>query len=226
MPKPKISSYVARSLLTPRARVGPALVRVQDGLLASVERLGEAVDAQELDGTVVPGLVDVQVNGLGPRSVLEGTVEAIQDIARTLPQHGVTAWVPTIVSAPAPDRLAAIDAVAEALRHENPGGARILGVHLEGPWISSARAGAHDRRVLEAPGELVLEQSLTRQPGLVRIVTLAPELARGLDAVRRIVASGAVASIGHTDALMPAAQIASQVTRALSDVGTSDRSSP
>ena len=203
MPESKIStrSFVAPSLLTPRARVAPAVARVTDGVVTSVER---NVDGTvELHGTVVPGLVDLQVNGLGPRAVLEGTVDAIEAIASALPALGVTAWLPTIVSAPATDRLAAIDAVAEALTRQRRGafgGARILGVHLEGPWISRARAGAHDPSALAPPDMLSIEQSLTRRPGLVRIVTLAPELAGGLDAVRRVVASGAVASIGHTDA--------------------------
>ncbi len=200
--KVRTLAVVAPSLLTPRARVARALVRIEDGIVRSVERAVET-QATELRGTVIPGLVDLQVNGVGPRAVLEGTVGAIEAIASALPALGVTAWLPTIVSAPAPDRLAAIDAVAEALgrqRRGAAGGARILGVHLEGPWISRARAGAHDPQTLAPPDELSIEQSLTRQPGLIRIVTLAPELAGGLDAVRRVVASGAVASIGHTDA--------------------------
>jgi N-acetylglucosamine-6-phosphate deacetylase len=184
--------------------VVPALLRVADGRLRSVERAStpdrRAVD---LRGTVVPGFVDLQVNGWGRRDVLEGTVQAIEAIAVSLPARGVTAWLPTIVSASAPDRLAAIDAVADAMARQRrgaAGGARILGVHLEGPWISAARAGAHDLSALEPPNELSIEQSLTRAPGVVRIVTLAPELPGGLDAIRQVVGADAVASIGHTDA--------------------------
>jgi N-acetylglucosamine-6-phosphate deacetylase len=196
--------FLAETLLTPRARVAPALLRISDGQIAAVERATHRpANAIELRGTVVPGLVDLQVNGWGSRDVLEGTTKAIEDIATSLLEQGVTAWVPTIVSAPAVDRLKAIDAVAETIdrqRRNATGGARVLGVHLEGPWISAARAGAHDLNALEPPNMLSIEQSLDRRRGVVRIVTLAPELPGGLEAVRQIVRAGAVASIGHTDA--------------------------
>lgn len=197
-------AFLTRLLLTPRARVTRAVVRVTDGTIASVERPKPAMhDAVELHGTVIPGLIDLQVNGWGSRDLLEGTVEAIEAIGEGLLSEGVTAWVPTIISAPTPVRLAAIDAIADARERQRRGaavGARILGIHLEGPWISAARAGAHDLDALEQPNMLSIEQSLTRAPGLIRIVTLAPELPGGMDAVRQVVGAGAVASIGHTDA--------------------------
>ncbi|MGH2760264.1 MAG: N-acetylglucosamine-6-phosphate deacetylase [Actinomycetota bacterium] len=184
--------------------MAPALVRIGDGAVAAVEGLGPGSGAAtRLAGVVVPGLVDLQVNGRGARDVLEGTVAAVEDIASQLPAEGVTSWLPTIVSAPAGARLEAIDAIAEAMGRQRRGlvsGARILGAHLEGPWITRARAGAHDPAALEAPNMLSIEQSLTRRPGVVRIVTLAPEMSGGLEAVRQIVGHSAVASIGHTDA--------------------------
>jgi N-acetylglucosamine-6-phosphate deacetylase len=196
--------FLAHTLLTPRARVAPALLRTSGGQIVSLERAtSRPPKAVELRGTVVPGLVDLQVNGWGERDVLEGTLDAMKSIAASLLAQGVTAWAPTIVSAPAPVRLAAIDAAAELMERQRRGtadGARALGVHLEGPWISAARAGAHDLGSLEPPNMLSIEQSLDRRPGVVRIVTLAPELPGGLDAVRHVVRAGAVASIGHTDA--------------------------
>lgn len=203
MDESKSTAFLAPSLLTPRARVAPALLRASAGRIVSVEHATSAEGAERLPGTVIPGLVDLQVNGWGHRNVLEASTHAVEDIAISLLSQGVTAWLPTIVSAPALDRLEAIDAVAEAMGRQRRGvvkGSRILGVHLEGPWISRARAGAHDPGALEPPNMLSIEQSLGRRPGVVRIVTLAPELPAGLDAVRRVVASGAVASMGHTDA--------------------------
>jgi N-acetylglucosamine-6-phosphate deacetylase len=201
-------AFSASTLLTPRARVVPATVRVANGIVESIER-GSA--GTGLEGTVVPGLVDLQVNGWGSRDIREGTVDAVETIAECLLAQGVTAWLPTIVSSPAPVRLAAIDAVAAARDRQLGGeavGARILGVHLEGPWIAAARAGAHDLDALEPMNALSIEQSLTRVPGLVRIVTIAPELPGGLDAIRQVVAAGAVASIGHTDASLDEATAA------------------
>lgn len=196
--------FLCPTVVTPRERIDHAAIQVADGRVVAIER-NAAPDpgAVRLDGTVVPGLIDLQVNGWGPRNVLEGTVQAVEDIALALLEQGVTAWVPTIVSCPVMTRLAAIDAIADAAVRQRRGivhGAHILGAHLEGPWIAASRAGAHDVGVLEPPNPLSIEQSLGRQPGLVKIVTLAPELPGGLDAVRRVVRSGAVASIGHTDA--------------------------
>lgn len=203
MPRPVISEriYHTNELLTPRARIGPAALHVSEGVVVAVAEPQTGEDAVDLPGTVIPGLVDLQVNGWRGRDVAEATPDAIEDISSDLPAVGVTSWLPTIISCPRDDRLAAMDAVQEVVRRGRPArGARVLGVHLEGPWISRARAGAHDPRVLAAPAMPEVAQSLNRHPGLVRIVTLAPELPGGLDAVRQITSAGAVASIGHTDA--------------------------
>jgi N-acetylglucosamine-6-phosphate deacetylase len=153
-------------------------------------------DVTPLPGTVVPGLVDIQVNGFRRWSVLRGTTDHISAIGEALLAEGVTAWCPTIVSSGENERLAALDAVAASERR----GARVLGVHLEGPWISHVRRGAHDESVLDAPSREAIARSLRQHPGLVRIVTIAPELRGGFDAVKQIVDAGAVASIGHSDA--------------------------
>ncbi len=190
-------SYLCPRLITPRESIAPAVLQVAGGRVASVGRPRRDQGATvELPGTVVPGLVDLQVNGFQRWSVLRGGPEDITAIGRALLAEGVTAWCPTIVSSPEEERLAALDAVAAAERT----GARIIGVHLEGPWISRMRKGAHDESVLEAPAREVVARSLRRHPGLVRIVTLAPELRGGFDAVRQIVDAGSVASIGHSDA--------------------------
>jgi N-acetylglucosamine-6-phosphate deacetylase len=76
----------------------------------------------------------------------------------------------------------------------------IRGIHLEGPWISPLRGGAHDHALLRTPEAADLDALLTAGRGTVRMVTLAPELPGGLDAIRRIVDADAVAAVGHTDA--------------------------
>lgn len=198
-------TYSCPRLLTPDEDLSPGVLTVADGRVAAVGG-GEAPGAVRLGGTVVPGLVDLQMNGWASRGVLGATPEEIAAIGADMLAVGVTAWAPTIVSAPEHTRLETLDSVAEA--RATPGTARIVGVHLEGPWISAVRGGAHDRSVLEAPSADVVGRSLSRHEGLVRIVTLAPELDGALDAVRRITASGAIASIGHTDATLAQATAA------------------
>jgi N-acetylglucosamine-6-phosphate deacetylase len=190
-------TYLCPRLITPRESIAPGLLVVAGGRVVRVSRPSRRPrGATELPGTVVPGLVDLQVNGYEGSSVLGGTPDDITAIGVALAAEGVTAWCPTIVSSSEEERLAALDAVHASER----AGARVLGVHLEGPWISRVRKGAHDEDVLEAPDGEVVARSLRRHPGLVRIVTLAPELRGGLDAVRRVADAGAVASIGHSDA--------------------------
>jgi len=198
-------TYLCPRLITPRESIAPALLRVAGGRVAAVARPPRRDrDAVELTGTVIPGLVDLQVNGFKRRPVLRSTPDDIAAIGEALAAEGVTAWCPTIVSSTPEERLAALDSVAAAPRS----GARVLGVHLEGPWISRVRKGAHNEDVLEEPTREAVAQSLRQHPGLVRIVTLAPELRGGIDAVRQVVEAGAVASIGHSDASFDEATLA------------------
>jgi N-acetylglucosamine-6-phosphate deacetylase len=194
------TTFRCDSLCTPGSRLEPGFLRVDRGLVSSVGGDDPGGEAVHLRGAVVPGLVDLQVNGFGPHDVLDATPEAIDAIGRKLLAHGVTAWLPTIVSSDEDLRLRALDAIAEAKQSIH--GARILGAHLEGPWLSPARAGAHDPSKLAGPTPETVERSLTRHAELVRLVTLAPEVSGGVDAIRSLVRTGVVASLGHTDATL------------------------
>ena len=193
-------------LLTPTTSFTPGVFQVTDGTVASVGAGTRETEAIDLRGTVVPGLVDLQVNGLGPHDVAAGEPETIEAIGRDLLAHGVTAWLPTIISTDEDRRLRALDAIAVARSWAD--GARILGAHLEGPWLSPARAGAHDPDELGPPDPDAVERSIGRHDGLVRIVTLAPELDGGIDAIRLLTRAGVVASLGHTDATLDEAMAA------------------
>src|SRR5438445_12216972 len=149
-------------LLTPRETFTPGELRTSAGKVVSAgapsRDAGAVVD---LAGTVVPGLVDIQINGLRRWPVLGATPDDIAAIGAALLAEGVTAWCPTIVSAPEPDRLTSLDAIFEAVRRVGTVDAapsrrseaeaqtsRVLGVHLEGPWISRVRKGAHNENAL------------------------------------------------------------------------------
>ncbi len=200
--------YRCTRVVTPRNTLAGAEVRVEEGRIVSVGPPGRSTGATiELPGTVIPGFIDLQVNGLGRHDVLGASSDAIRGIAKELPMHGVTAWCPTIVSSSEHERLAALDCVAEVARAGTEG-ARVLGVHLEGPWISKVRKGAHVEAALEAPKETALVRSLERHKGLVRIVTLAPELPGAIDTIKYVRSVGAIASIGHSDASFAEAQMA------------------
>ncbi|EBA06915.1 N-acetylglucosamine-6-phosphate deacetylase [Sagittula stellata] len=170
---------------------------VEDGRLRAIVHLKDAPEAERLDGTILPGFVDLQVNGGG--GVLfneETTVEGLRTIAEAHARTGTTHILPTLIT-DTPDKVrAAIDAVAQAVAQAVPG---IVGLHLEGPHLSLARKGAHDpaliRPMTEADAE-VLADAAARLPNLK--VTIAPESVP-LDLVRRLLRAGVILSLGHSD---------------------------
>lgn len=142
---------------------------------------------------VTPGLVDIHCHGGGGAS-FDGS---LADIARAVDihrRHGVTSIVLSLVSAPLEVLQVQVTRVREAMTAV-PG---VLGAHLEGPFLASARRGAHDPRVLRPPDDDGLGRLLAT--GVIRQVTLAPELTGGLVAIEQITRAGATAAIGHTDA--------------------------
>ena len=151
----------------------------------------------DLDGChLAPGFIDVQING-GFGHDFTSDPGTIPVLAGHLPTHGVTAFVPTIITSPADSVAAALD-VVRGLRRPAAGGASVLGLHLEGPFLAPERIGAHESAHL-LPPDPSLTRRWSRESG-VRLVTLAPELAGSLAVVRQLVARGVVVSAGHSSA--------------------------
>jgi N-acetylglucosamine-6-phosphate deacetylase len=148
---------------------------------------------------VAPGFIDLQCNGAVGVD-LTASPERMWDVAAALPRWGVTAWLPTVVTAAPSARARALTALAAGPPAGAPPGARPMGLHLEGPFLAAERAGAHDRRHLVPPSiDLVAGEGWSR-PGGVTLVTLAPELPGALDVVRLLVDRRIVVSAGHTSA--------------------------
>lgn len=190
--------------------LGPACVAVEHGRVVGVAA-GETYGGLRPEvllpsGVLVPGLVDLQVNGCYGEDLVAAGPAGWAEVTRRLPETGVTAFLPTFITAPVPSLLAALRRTAALL--PDLSGARVLGVHVEGPFLSPRRHGAHDPALLRHATPAALDALLDAAPGLVRIFTLAPELPGGLDAVRRLSAAGVVVSIGHTDATAAQAEAA------------------
>ncbi|HEX6681944.1 MAG TPA: N-acetylglucosamine-6-phosphate deacetylase [Candidatus Limnocylindrales bacterium] len=175
-------------------------VRVEGDRIAAVEQTAANPD----DPFLLPGLIDLQVNGFGGYDVnADDLTEAdVTALAAALRVHGVTGFCPTIVSAPQPKILAALRTIAAARAQDPATAGAILGVHVEGPYISDVDGprGAHDARWLRDPSEDELADWLEAAPGLVRIVTLAPERQGAIGFIRAAAEAGLVVAIGHTDA--------------------------
>ncbi|HEU4362437.1 MAG TPA: N-acetylglucosamine-6-phosphate deacetylase [Mycobacterium sp.] len=143
------------------------------------------------DALLVPGFVDMHVHGGGGVSYHDNPGRAAAFHRR----HGTTATLASLMSA-APDALlAAVRTLAAATRQ-----GLVDGIHLEGPWLSEQRCGAHDRRQLRDPDTAEVDALLAAGDGAIRMVTLAPELPGSGAAIKRFVEAGVVVAVGHTDA--------------------------
>ncbi|WP_111767246.1 N-acetylglucosamine-6-phosphate deacetylase [Nakamurella deserti] len=145
--------------------------------------------------TVVPGFVDMHVHGGGGGAFPEATAAASRAAVELHRRHGTTSMVASLVTA-APDTLLRQVAVLA----DQVGDGDLVGLHLEGPWLSPRRCGAHEVGALRDPDAAELDRVLAAGRGTIRMVTLAPERRGGTAAIRRLVDAGVVAAVGHTDA--------------------------
>jgi N-acetylglucosamine-6-phosphate deacetylase len=142
---------------------------------------------------IVPGFVDLQVNGYAGHDAAAGA-DAIAAISEALPASGVTAFLPTLISSPVEACAAFVASVGAAAESR---GARVLGAHVEGPFINPSFQGAHLRDNLTHPTPEKIDVFEAAHP---RMVTLAPELPGALAAIERLHRAGIVVSAGHTGA--------------------------
>ncbi len=156
-------------------------------------------------GLLVPGFVDLQVNGYYGEEFATADAACWATVVSRLPATGTTAFLPTIITAPV-GRLAASLRAARTVLPALPPGARVLGMHLEGPFISPRRKGAHNAEWITDPAPAAVEDLLAAGAGLLRLVTLAPERPGAIAAITRLTEAGVLVSVGHTDAT--AAQVA------------------
>jgi N-acetylglucosamine-6-phosphate deacetylase len=175
-------------------------VVIDGSRLAGFSGFDGAAGAGVLDAsglTLIPGLIDLQCNG-GHGIDLTPDPTRVWELSSLLPAHGVTAWLPTIISSPRSTTDAAIETWRGGRGTGSSAGAEPLGWHFEGPMLRPECRGAHPFEHLRSPDPAVYA-TWTRANG-VALVTLAPELPGAVDAVRTLSAAGVVVSAGHTAA--------------------------
>ena len=153
-------------------------------------------------GVLAPGLIDVQLNGAFGVDLVDAEPADWDRVVRRLPSTGVTGFLATFISAPVDDLIAAMARASEARTGclERPV-ARLLGVHLEGPFLSPRRRGAHDAAHLIDPTADLVDRLLEAGAGILELMTLAPEREGALEATKRLASSGVLVSVGHSDAV-------------------------
>ena len=192
-----MSPVLAGTVVTPTGVVDDGVVEVRGDRLGYVgPRGGWDGEAPEAAGVLVPGFVDIHCHGGGGHAVTSTDPDEITAVAAHHLARGTTTMLASLVSAPTDMITAQVTAIAGVVGAGSP----IVGSHLEGPWLSRARCGAHDPAALAAPDADVARAWLEAGRGTVRMVTLAPELP-GADAVAALLEdAGVIAAHGHTDA--------------------------
>ena len=179
-------------------------VIVEDGRIAKVLEEGTEPPsgARTLDaagGHVAPGFIDVHVHGGAGADFMDATPDAIRAVCRFHASGGTTGLLATTAAAPADELQHVLGAIAKA-QCEPTGGAAILGVHMEGPYFAPSKCGCHLPDQVRAPESEEYLPLLDAHPGLVKWMTLAPEVPGAFDLIRALSARGAVPSAGHTEA--------------------------
>lgn len=173
----------------------PGDVEVIDGLVANV---GLEPASPHPQGTAIPGLVDAQVNGFAGVDFLHADARQWRAAAMNLAASGVTAYAATLITSPAADISRALMVARSILDDPSSGAARLLGVHLEGPFLSPGRAGTHPVEHLRVP-DLSLVRSWL-DTGCIVSTTIAPELPGALELIQFLVSNDVAVSLGHSDA--------------------------
>jgi N-acetylglucosamine-6-phosphate deacetylase len=205
----------AGRILTPDEEISDGVIVVEGSRITGLGHRDEvrvppdATDYVAAGMTVVPGFIDIHIHGAGGHDVMEANARALDRITSTVAQHGTTSIVATTVTASVEDTCHSLAGIARYVRsHENADefsetgclAAEILGIHLEGPFISKARRGVHPPDAIARPSAETLRKFLEASDGLVKIVTIAPEIPGAMELIEAAVAAKLLVALGHTDA--------------------------
>ena len=180
----------------------PVDILVSDGKIVSIGQVRRSIEHPtivEAHGRIaIPGLIDLHIQGAGGADVLDGTADSLRTISQTLARLGTTAFLgTTVVKTSEGNRHLN---VARERQAEDLGGATLLGIHLEGPFINEKRRGGIDPASIYPSSRRAMEEILDVTGDSLKIMTIAPELPGSLEIIRRLVEVGVVASFGHSDA--------------------------
>ena len=171
----------------------------------TIEKIGGCVKGAEVielpEGAIVlPGFIDEHIHGAGGSDAMDGTQKDLAIIAETIAQEGTTTFLATTMTQSKENILKAMRAVKDYRAANGEKGARIAGVHLEGPFISAAHKGAQPLEYVAAPSAEVFDEYNEASGNCIKIITLAPEEEGALDFIRHLVDQGVTVSIGHSGA--------------------------
>lgn len=175
-------------------------IAFENGKITAIGKLDNVQPIFETDGVVLPGFIDEHIHGAGGADAMDGTPDALQTISEYVAKEGTTGFLATTMTQ-SPENISKALANVKSVREKGEyKGAEVLGVHLEGPFISPKHVGAQPLEYVAKPDPETFDKYNAISGGNIKIVSLAPEVDGGLDLVKHLAKIGVVASIGHTGA--------------------------
>jgi N-acetylglucosamine-6-phosphate deacetylase len=202
-------AFTAKSLYTPTSAIANPLVTVEDGAIVSLTtrdgaELPAGVNLTEFSDCIfAPGFIDIHIHGSAGYDVMQSDQTVRPQFETFLARHGVTTYCPTTVASPLDTIQAALERLADAIEtaeQEPAVGARPLGIHLEGPFLSYACRGVHPAENLLAPTVSTFDKFWQASRGHIRVITIAPELDGATAVIAEAAKRGVCVSLGHSDA--------------------------
>lgn len=194
----KIKGFKNSLILTEKGLIKTNLI-IKDGIIDFIGEI-ESNDLIELDENkiIIPGFIDQHIHGLSGYDVIDGKVEAIEKIASELPKEGVTAFLPTTTTEEIEVINKSLKCINEYINKDNKDGSLVLGVHLEGPFISNDYLGAQLPEYVLKPNKENFKEFEKNSNNNIKLVTLAPE--EDVDLIQYLKSKNIVVSIGHSSA--------------------------
>lgn len=182
-------------------------IKVVDGKIAEVgpaSQYKQDDDAKVItlspDYQVIPGAIDIHIHGASNSDAMDATHDALSTMAKTLPKEGTTSFLATTMTQSTQAIESALLNAGKYIENQTQENAEIVGIHLEGPFISPARKGAQPEDYIVDPDVTLFKRWQKMAENQIKLVTLAPEQPNGLDLAAHLRGTGVVASIGHSDA--------------------------
>jgi len=189
------AKYFAKEIYLEDRIIYNGSVEVENERIVGVAE--EPAGAEPCFEKIFPGFIDMHMHGGDGHDVMEPTYEAIDAVSRYKLREGVTSFVPAPITAPMDEIRAAVSNLAAATE-KGVGGAKILGIFLEGPYICVKYKGAHEERYIRSVSQTEIDGLIALGRGRVKSVAVAPELPGALDVIKHLVAQGVKVSLGHS----------------------------